>query len=58
VNKIRISKRHRPAGRPLEPQSADPRDRDIMRAKQFVGRSRPPGAVRRTDDAEPDDGHD
>ena len=53
VSKIRISKRHRPAGRPAEPLSADPRDRDIMRAKQIAIRSRPPGAAPRARDAEP-----
>ena len=42
VNTIRISKRHRPAGWPPEPLSADPRDRDIMRAKQLAIRSLPP----------------
>lgn len=47
MKKIRISKRHRPAGWWLEPLSADPRDRDIVRAKQFAGRSRLPGAARR-----------
>jgi len=41
MNKIRISKRHRPASWRPEPLPADPRDRDIVRAKQLVGRSRP-----------------
>ena len=50
---MRISKRHRAASWPLEPQSADPRDRDIMRAKQLAIRSRPPGAAPRARDAEP-----
>lgn len=45
---IRISKRHRPASWRLEPQSADPRDPDIVRAKQLVGRSRPAPLLRRT----------
>jgi hypothetical protein len=54
--KIRISKRYRPVSWRLEPLSADPRDRDIVRAKQLVGRSRPPGAVPRARDAEPDRG--
>jgi hypothetical protein len=56
VNKIHISKRHRPAIWRLEPLSADPRDRDIMRAKQFAGRSRPPGAAPRARNAKPDRG--
>ena len=45
MKKVRISKRHRPVIWRLEPLSADPRDHDIMRAKQFAGRSRPPGAA-------------
>ena len=56
VKKVRISKRHRPASWWLEPLSADPRDRDIMRAKQFAGRSRPPAAAPRVRNAEPDRG--
>lgn len=56
VNKIRISKRHRPASGPLEPLPADPRDRDIVRAKQLAVRSRPPGATPRARDAEPGQG--
>lgn len=56
MKKIRISKRHRPAGWWLEPLSADPRDRDIVRAKQLAGRSRLPGAARRARGAGPDRG--
>lgn len=56
VNKISISKRHRPASGPLEPLPADPRDRDIVRAKQLAVRSRPPGATPRARDAEPGQG--
>ena len=44
MNQIRISKRHRPASWRPEPLPADPRDRDIVRAKQLVGRSRRPAA--------------
>jgi WhiB family transcriptional regulator, redox-sensing transcriptional regulator len=36
VNKIRISKRHRPASWRLEPLPADPCDGDIVRAKQLA----------------------
>jgi hypothetical protein len=53
VNKTRISKRHRPASWRPEPLPADPRDRDIVRAKQLAGRSRPPGAAAPRD-ADPD----
>ena len=56
MKKIRISKRHRPVGWWLEPLSADPRDRDIVRAKQLAGRSRLPGAARRARGAGPDRG--
>jgi hypothetical protein len=56
MNKIRISKRHRPASRRLEPLPADPRDRDIVRAKQLAGRSRPPGGGPHARDAKPDRG--
>jgi hypothetical protein len=56
MNKIRISKRHRPASRRLEPLQADPRDRDIVRAKQLAGRSRPPGGAPHARDAQPDRG--
>ena len=44
MNQIRISKRHRPASWRPEPLPAHPRDRDIVRAKQLVGRSRRPAA--------------
>jgi len=37
---IRISKRYRPASRRLEPLPLDPRDREIMRAKQLATRPR------------------
>jgi hypothetical protein len=40
MRKIRISKRYRPANRRLEPLPLDPRDREIMRAKQLAARSR------------------
>jgi hypothetical protein len=53
VKRIQISKRHLPASRPLEPQGADPRDRDIVRAKQLAGRSRRPGAALCARDAVP-----
>jgi hypothetical protein len=47
MRKIRISKRHNPAQRRLEPLPLDPRDRDIVRAKQSrpgtVSRQRPRG---------------
>jgi len=56
MNKIRISKRHRPASWRPEPLPADPRDRDIVRAKQLAGRSRPPGGAPHARDAEPDPG--
>jgi hypothetical protein len=56
VKKIRISKRHHPASSRLEPLPTDPRDRDIMRAKQLAGRSRPPGAAPRARGAEPERG--
>jgi hypothetical protein len=56
MKKLRISKRHRPASWPLEPLPPDPRDRDIMRAKQLAGRSRPPGAAPRARGAGPDRG--
>lgn len=56
MKKIRISKRHRPASWRLEPLPADPRDRDIIRAKQLTGHSRPPGAAPRTRDTGPDQG--
>ena len=56
MNKIRISKRHRPASWRLEPLPADPRDRDIVRAKQLADRSRLPGAVPRARGAGPDRG--
>jgi len=56
VKKIRISKRRCPASGPLEPLPADPRDRDIMRAKQLARRPRPPGAAARARDAQPDQG--
>ena len=45
MNKIRISKRHRPVSWRSEPLPTDPCDRDIVRAKQLAGRSRPPGGV-------------
>jgi hypothetical protein len=38
MRKIRISKRHHPAKRWLEPLQLDPRDRDIARAKQLTRR--------------------
>jgi hypothetical protein len=56
VKQVRISKHHRPASRPFEPLSADPRDYDIVRAKQLARRSHPPGAVPRAHGAEPDRG--
>lgn len=43
MKQIRISKRHRPGSWRLEPQPADLRDHDIVRAKQLARRSRPPG---------------
>jgi hypothetical protein len=55
MNKIRISKRQRPASRLPEPLPADPRDHDIVRAKQLAGRSRPGGAPHARG-AEPDRG--
>ena len=45
MTKIGVSKRHRPACWPAGPLPADPPDRDIVRAKQLAGRSRPPGAA-------------
>ena len=56
MKKTLISKRHRSASWWLEPLPADPRDRDIVRAKQFAGRRRPPGAARRARGAGPDRG--
>jgi hypothetical protein len=46
MRKIRISKRDHPAKWWLEPLPLDPRDRDIMRAKQLT-RPLPPGQHRR-----------
>ena len=50
MDKIRISKRHRPVSWRSEPLPTDPCDRDIVRAKQLAGRSRrrPPRPRRRT----------
>ena len=56
MNKTRISKRHRPASWRPEPLPADPRDCDIMRAKQLAGRSWPPGAAPSARSAGPDRG--
>jgi hypothetical protein len=56
MNKIRISKRHRPASRRLEPLPADTRDHDIVRAKQLANRSRPSGGAPHARNAEPDRG--
>lgn len=56
VKQIRISKHHRPASWALEPLPADPRDPDIVRAKQLARRSRPPGDATRARGAEPDRG--
>jgi hypothetical protein len=47
MRKIRISKRHDPAQRRLEPLPLDPRDRDIVRAKRLA-RQLPPARYRRT----------
>jgi len=41
MRKIRISKRHDPAQRRLEPLPLDPRDRDIVRAKRLARRLPP-----------------
>lgn len=56
VKQIRISKHHRPDTWALEPLPADPRDPDIVRAKQLARRSRPAGAATRARGAEPDRG--
>jgi hypothetical protein len=40
MKQIRITKRHRPAGWRLEPLPLDPRDPDIVRAKELDRRSR------------------
>jgi hypothetical protein len=55
MNKIRISNRHHPASWRLEPLPADPRDRDILRAKQLADRSRL-GSAAHARHAEPDRG--
>ena len=36
MRQIRISKRHHPADEPAEPLPLDPRDPDIVRAKQLA----------------------
>jgi hypothetical protein len=41
MRRIRIAKRRHPAKRSLEPLPLDPRDRDIMRAKELARRDRP-----------------
>jgi len=56
MNQIRISKRHRPASWRPEPLPADPCDREIVRAKQLAGRSRPPCGAPDAHDAEHDRG--
>jgi hypothetical protein len=40
MRQIRITKRHRPADWRLEPLPLDPRDADIVRAKELDRRSR------------------
>jgi hypothetical protein len=47
MRKIRISKRHDPVQRRLEPLPLDPRDRDIVRAKRLARRL-PPARYRRS----------
>jgi hypothetical protein len=39
VKQIRISKQHRPAREWLEPLPPDPRDPDVVRAKQLARRA-------------------
>lgn len=50
MKQLRITKRHRPGGWRLEPLPLDPRDPDIVRAKELARRSRAaasrPGRVR------------
>ena len=40
MKQLRITKRHRPDGWRLEPLPLDPRDPDIVRAKEIARRSR------------------
>jgi hypothetical protein len=40
MKQLRITKRHRPDGWRLEPLPLDPRDPDIVRAKELARRSR------------------
>jgi hypothetical protein len=40
MKQLRITKRHRPADWRLEPLPLDPRDPDIVRAKELARRSR------------------
>ncbi len=40
MKQLRITKRHRPGGWRLEPLPLDPRDPDIVRAKELARRSR------------------
>jgi hypothetical protein len=50
MKQLRITRRHRPDGWRLDPLPADPRDPDIVRAKELARRSRPvasrPGRAR------------
>ena len=41
MRQIRISRRHRPADWRLDPLPEDPRDPDIVRAKELARRARP-----------------
>ena len=54
MRKIRISKRHDPAQRRLEPLPLDPRDRDIVRAKRLARRLPLPGIAVRARGVRPD----
>ena len=45
MRQVRTSKRRRPAGEPAEPLPLDPRDPDIVRAKQLT-RSQSPNPRR------------